>query len=125
MLAVFHPETCLSCNPRLFDSLKVPVRGVGVVLYNVSTLGIPSVYHRHYGYHARSLARRVIGLGLPANVTTYDLPLYHYDPTLYELTPQQIWEETFNQIAAGWKTLLAVSSTAVLGCASLNLIEFS
>ena len=44
---------------------------------------------------------------------------------LYDPYAEQVWKEVFNQIEAGWKTLLAVSSTAVLGCASFNLNEIS
>ena len=65
-------------------------------------------------------------MGSPADLATDDcLPIYN--PTHWEVpdTDQESWEEIFNQIEAGWKTLLAVSSTAVLGCASFNLNEIS
>ena len=62
--------------------------------------------------------------GLPRDTTIGDqLPL-HNGPIPYDPYAEQVWKEVFNQIEAGWKTLLAVSSTAVLGCASFNLCEF-
>ncbi len=108
----------------VFFSFKSSAKYVVVVLYNISTLGIPSLYRRHYGNLPRSFTGEMNTLGPPCDTTIGDfdqLPLHN--PIPYDPYTEQLWRETFNQIEAGWKTLLAVPSSAVLGCVSFDLDE--